>query len=244
MWSLPRNGDRCRARCIPGLRSVTRETHKLKLNYLRQHIRDLIHYVPPSNIFLKSSCALPRTGALSPEGVCDFVPGAAGALAVGAGAGFRARPKPARGLDGALRGMNIPPADAGALRAFVGASSPSENRSRAPLNSRGSVCRSSRAASPADWNSTTASRLSTITSRRFTGASFSTTCWSRPSSAPSGRSRMRSVRLRTSAFLPNPVSGSLDQTLVRVNHMAAMGSRTVFWSAHGCRITSLRFCAS
>jgi hypothetical protein len=170
-------------------------------------LRKRIHYVPPSNIFLKSSCALPRAGSLSPEGVCDVVPRAAGVLV--AGGGFLARPKPARGLDAALRGMNIPPAAACVLPAFVGAFSPSENHSRTPLNSRGSVCRSSRAASAVDWNSTTASCLSANTSSRFTGASFSTACWSRPSSAPSGRSRIRSDRLRASAFLPKPVSGSL-----------------------------------
>jgi hypothetical protein len=54
---------------------------------------------------------------------------AGGAAGVVVGGGFRARPKPARGLDAAFRGMNIPPVAVGAvLRAFAEMSSPSENR--------------------------------------------------------------------------------------------------------------------
>jgi hypothetical protein len=64
---------------------------------------------------------------LFPEGPCELAaPPAAGVIV---GGGFRARPKPARGLDAAFRGMNIPPVAVGAaLRAFAGTSSLSENR--------------------------------------------------------------------------------------------------------------------
>lgn len=163
-----------------------------------------IHYFAPRSIFLKSSCAfpLPVDDAVSSTGICE----PAGRVA---GGGFRARPNPARGLDAALRGMNAPPPDARVLRGFAETSSPSENRNCMPLNSKGSGFSSSRAASACDWNSTIASCLSSNTSTRFTGASFSTICWSRPSWVPSGRSRMRNDRLRVSAFLPNPVSVSL-----------------------------------
>ena len=160
-----------------------------------------IHYFPPESIFLKSSCAfpLPLDEEPSSEGICEPA----------AGGGCRARPNPARGLDAALRGMNAPRPAARVLRGFPETSSASENRSRMPLNSKGSGFSSNRAASGCDWISTIASCLSSNTSTRLTGASFSMICWSRPSWIPSGRSRMRSDRLRASAFLPNPVSVSL-----------------------------------
>jgi hypothetical protein len=165
-----------------------------------------IHYFLPKSIFLKSSCAfpLPPDDALSSEGICGPA----------AGGGFRVRPSPARGLDAAVRGINA----AGVPRGFPEVSSPSENRSCVPLNSKGSRFSSSRAASACDWNSIIASCLSSNTSTRFTGANFSTVCWSRPSWVPSGRSRMRSDRLRSSAFLPNPVSVSLTRRLRESDH--------------------------
>jgi hypothetical protein len=110
------------------------------------HTKNTLRYFPPNNIFLKSSCALPC--ALSPEDVGDLASGAEEVpAAAAAGGGFLARPNPARGLEAALRGMKIPPPAVEALRAFAGVSSPSENRSRTPLNSRGSGSRSNRAAS-------------------------------------------------------------------------------------------------
>jgi hypothetical protein len=190
---------RRRSQLVQQYRSST--AARFKLDRQRQSNTTMpIHYFSPRSIFLKSSCAFPLP--LSSEGIC----GPAGRVA---GGGFRARPNPARGLDAAVRGINA----AGVPRGFPETSSPSENRSCVPLNSKGSGFSSNRAASACDWNSTVASCLSSNTSTRFTGASFSMVCWSRPSWVPSGRPRMRSDRLRASAFLPNPVSVSLTWRL-------------------------------
>jgi hypothetical protein len=88
--------------------------------------------------------------ALSPEDVWALASGSEEVPAAATAGGFLVRPNPARGLEAALRGMNSPLAAVGALRAFTGVSSPSENRSRTPLNSKGSGSRSNRAASEAN----------------------------------------------------------------------------------------------
>ena len=168
---------------------------------------------PHPNIFRKSSCPLPCPVAefvlpvsILPEDAVDIVV-----------ARFLL-PRPARGLDAAARGTNMPDvlvavgggAADDALRGARCTPGVSAISSRVlPLNTTGSVRRSSfptscprthqRGEDPtarkhgltaAFSNCTSASPLSAKTSTRFTGASFSRACCSSPSCVSEGRFRM------------------------------------------------------
>ena len=172
------------------------------------------------SIFRKSSWPFaplsPLCGAGAPE-----------LLAAGS-AGFDPRcllPSPARGLETAARGTNIPVFAAGRAmgRADVeppAAPSPATNWRVFPLKTMASGLRRSFPASyqsqsdvvskygvalgehkhtAAFSSSTSASFRSWKTSTRLMRACFSRACWSRPSCVPAGRFRTRTERPRTSA---------------------------------------------
>jgi hypothetical protein len=155
--------------------------------------------------------------------------------------GFLAGPKPARGLETAALGTNSPPVLVGGAdrRDRKGPVVISSDICRGlSLNNTGSARSSSFPASytmVSKWgggeegnkrltaafsSSTTASFISWKTSTRRTRACFSRVCCKRPSCVAGGRLRIRTDRLRVSAWCVRPVSPTifLQRKIVRLNY--------------------------
>lgn len=172
-------------------------------------------------MLLKSAWLLPVAGVLLVVGWGAGADWAPEALATAPIPAFLL-PRPARGLDTAVRGTNgaFPPGLDDGLAALSSAIS-----SAAPLNSIGSVSRSNRPTScnkhsvggyrswrqrhtEACLSSTTASPFPSSTCTLTTGASFSNACCNSPSVASGGTFLTRRLRERISALRLRPACSS------------------------------------